>query len=137
MVEVSDDKSRLDIDLVCAWLKESYWASERPRELVEKSIAHSHCFAAFVDGRQVGFARVVTDHATFAWLCDVVVDPSARGIGVGKALVQAVVDHPDYAEIRQVVLATKDAHGLYEQFGFQMIPHGRWMAKRSAAYQIS
>ena len=89
MVEVSDDQSRLDIDLVCAWLKESYWASERPRDLVEKSIAHSHCFAAYVDGRQVGFARVVTDHATFAWLCDVVVDPGSRRQGVGKALVQA------------------------------------------------
>jgi len=137
MVEVSDDKSRLDIDLVCAWLKESYWASERPRELVEKSITHSHCFAAFIEGQQVGFARVVTDHATFAWLCDVVVDPTARGQGVGKALVEAVVEHPDYAEIRQVVLATRDAHGLYEQFGFTMLPHGRWMAKRSAAYQTS
>lgn len=136
MVEVSDDRSRIDVDLVSQWLHDSYWAAERPREVIEKSIANSHCFAAFIDGKQVGFTRVVTDHATFAWVCDVIVDPGARGQGVGKALMQAVVEHPDYREIRQVVLATKDAHGLYEQFGFSLIPHGRWMARRSAAYQI-
>ncbi|MBX3112448.1 MAG: GNAT family N-acetyltransferase [Fimbriimonadaceae bacterium] len=137
MVEVSDDRSRIDVDLVSQWLHDSYWAAERPREVIEKSIANSHCFAAFIDGKQVGFTRVVTDHATFAWVCDVIVDPGARGQGVGKALMQAVVEHPDYREIRQVVLATKDAHGLYEQFGFSLIPHGRWMARRSAAYQIN
>ena len=130
-IEISDDPGRLDVDRVHRWLSESaYWALGRPRDVVERSIAGSLNLGAYVDGELVGYARVVTDRATFAWLCDVYVDESVRGGGVGKALVGAVVGHPDLQGLKRFLLATADAHGLYAGFGFEPIAAPeRWMER--------
>jgi GNAT superfamily N-acetyltransferase len=134
VVEVTTDAARIDLEQVHAWLSVSYWAEGRSFETVVKSAQNSMNFGAFVGGRLVGYARVVTDRATFAWLCDVVVEEGARGQGVGKALVKAVAEHPDIDGIKRIILATRDAHGLYEQFGFELLPNPeRWMVKRNHA----
>ena len=96
--------------------------------MVQRSIDNSLCFGAFADGQLAGFARVVTDYATFGWLADVFVLEAYRGQGVGKALVQAVEDHPDLRAVR-LLLATKDAHGLYAQYGFEPVAPDRYMAR--------
>lgn len=113
-----------------AWLNQSYWASERSEERERRAVEGSLCFVALSSDIMVGFARVVTDRATFGWLCDVIVDPEFRGLGVGKALVQAVREHPDLSGTR-IMLATKDAQGLYSSFGFEVLSHpDEWMAVR-------
>jgi len=116
---VSTDSGLLDLDFICAALAESYWARNRPRRVVERSIENSLCFGLYETPgrRQVGFARVVTDGATVSWLCDVVVDARHRGRGLGKFLVSSVVAHPEVAAT-VCLLGTRDAHGLYERFGF-------------------
>jgi GNAT superfamily N-acetyltransferase len=116
--EISDDPARLDLEVVERLLHGTYWAERRPREVIEKSIARSLCLGVYRRGAQVGFARVVTDGATFAWICDVVIAEAHRGGGLGKQLVAAIVAHPEIAEVRQL-LATRDAHSLYEPFGFE------------------
>ncbi|MGZ0050579.1 GNAT family N-acetyltransferase [Brevibacillus gelatini] len=114
---ISDDKALLDEDKICAWLATTYWASERPCEIVRKSIQQSLCFGLHHESGQVGFARVVTDYATFSWVCDVFVDPAHRGKGLGKWLMEIVIQHPAIRHTN-MALATRDAHGLYEQYGF-------------------
>lgn len=116
--EISDDPARLDLDAVERLLHATYWAWERPHAAIEKSVANSICLGAYWRGAQVGFGRIVTDGATFAWICDIVVDEAHRGSGLGKVLVESVVLHPEIANLRQV-LATKDAHSLYERFGYE------------------
>jgi GNAT superfamily N-acetyltransferase len=132
---ISTDPARLDVDAIHAYLSgESYWARGRSRELIGRAIENSLPFGVYRDGAQVGFARVVTDYATFAWLADVYVLEPERGNGVGKALVQAVVEHPAVRDLPRVVLATVDAHGLYKQFGFEPLDRGeRFMAIESTA----
>lgn len=115
---ISTDPSRLDIDAVCDFLARSYWAQDRPRERIEESLKNSLVFGVYDGKRQVGLARLVTDYATFAWLCDVFVDEAYRGQGIGKWLVATTLGHPSLAGIRRFMLATRDAHGLYRQFGF-------------------
>jgi GNAT superfamily N-acetyltransferase len=128
---VDTDPARLDLDRVHAWLAASYWSPGVAREVVERSIRGSIPFGAYEDGVQVGFARVVTDRATFAWVADVVVAPEARGKGVGKAIMGAIVAHPELQGLRRMVLATRDAHGLYAQFGFEQLWNvERWMGRR-------
>jgi GNAT superfamily N-acetyltransferase len=117
-LEVSTDPARLDIDVIHDFLRTSYWAEGRSRVVVERSIRHSLCFGAYVGDRQVGFARVVSDRAVFAYLMDVFVIPEFRGQGVSKSLIGSVLDHPDLQGLRLFLLGTRDAHGLYEQFGF-------------------
>jgi GNAT superfamily N-acetyltransferase len=117
-IEISTDSSRLDLDAIHAYLSTSYWGAGRSRELIEKSLGNSLCFGAYDGNVQIGLARVVTDRATFAYLCDVYVLESHRGRGIGKKLMQAVVAHPDLQGLRRFHLVTRDAHGLYEQFGF-------------------
>lgn len=115
----STDRARLDIGLVHDFLsRESYWVPGIHRELVELAIANSLCFGAYEGARQLAFARVVTDCAGFAWLCDVFVVDEARGRGIGKRLVAFVMAHPGLQRIRRFMLATRDAHGLYAQHGF-------------------
>ncbi len=134
MIEICTDPERIEWQQVHAWLSSSYWAAGRPYETVVKSAQNSVNFGAFIDGRLVGYARIVTDRATFAWLCDVVVDENERGNGIGKALVKAVAEHHDLDGIKRIVLATRDAHGLYAQFGFETLPHpDRWMVKLAQA----
>jgi GNAT superfamily N-acetyltransferase len=116
---ISTDPSRLDRDLVHAFLSEqSYWARGRPRDVLERAIANSLCFGAYDEAAQVGFARVVTDRATFAWLADVFVVEEHRGRGVGRRLVDSALRHADLESVSRWVLATADAHSLYGRFGF-------------------
>lgn len=119
--EISSEQSRLDIDAIHAYLTRSYWSPDIPREIVDRAIRNSLCFGVYerVSGRQVGFTRVVTDSATFAYLCDVYVLEEHRGHGLGKAMMRAAMAHPAVAHARRVMLATRDAHGLYRQYGFQ------------------
>jgi GNAT superfamily N-acetyltransferase len=135
---ISTDPARLDVDAIYAYLSgESYWARGRSRDQIARAIQNSLPFGAYRDGAQVGFARVVTDYATFAWLADVYVLASERGNGLGKALVEAVVEHPDVRDLPRVLLATVDAHGLYEQFGFEPLRRGeRFMAIEPVAATV-
>lgn len=124
-MEISTDTGRLDVDRIHHWLSaDAYWSLGRTREVVEKAIAGSLNVGAYDDaGELVGYARVVTDHATFAWLCDVYVDPAARGAGVGTALLDAVVAQVACDRLKRVMLATHDAHGVYERYGFAPLAH--------------
>ena len=121
--EVSTDPGRIDLDYVHHYLSRlSYWAGGIPREVVARSIEHSIAFGLYApEGRQVGFARIITDRTTFAWLADVFIDPAEQGKGLGKGLVDAIMVHPDLQALRRFMLVTADAHGLYEQYGFAAI----------------
>lgn len=129
--ETSTDPDRLDVPLVHHWLStDAYWALGRSEETVRRAVDASLNFGVYTrgSGRQVGYARVVTDRATFAWLCDVYVDPSRRGSGIGTTLLRAVGDHLEPFGLRRVMLATADAHGLYEKVGFRRVTDpGKWM----------
>jgi GNAT superfamily N-acetyltransferase len=118
--EISTDPARLDIPAVHAYLTRSYWSPGIPLATVERAVRHSLCFGLYsrADGAQAGFARVVTDHATFAYLCDVFVLEAHRGRGLSKLLMRAVMAHPALTGARRAMLATRDAHGLYRQFQF-------------------
>ncbi|WP_435106674.1 GNAT family N-acetyltransferase [Arhodomonas sp. AD133] len=116
---ISTDATRMDVDLVHAVLAESYWAAGIPRDVVARSIEHSLCFGVFTDaGEQVAFARAVTDYATFAYIGDVFVVAAHQGRGLGKWLMRTVMDDPRLQGLRRMLLATRDAHGLYEPLGF-------------------
>lgn len=130
--EISDDPDRLDLDRVHRWLStDAYWAFGRPREVLDRAVAGSVNFGLYRHGRQLGFARLVTDRATFAWLCDVYVEPRARGGGLGTWLVGAVCDEVRSWGLRRIVLSTADAHGLYAKLGFTgMTEPERWMELR-------
>ena len=119
----STDKSRLDVDMIERFLSErSYWAKGRKRETIVKSIKNSLCFGVYTgDHRQVGFARVLSDFAVFAWIMDVFILEDFRGRGLGKLLMRAITEHPDLQGLERWGLGTKDAHGLYEQFGFRRL----------------
>jgi GNAT superfamily N-acetyltransferase len=120
---VSTDRDRLDIDVIQRFLARSYWAEGIPRSVVERAVRHSLCFGLYLGGAQVGFARVVTDRATFAYLADVFVLEENRGRGLSKWLMACVVGHPDLQGLRRFSLATRDAHGLYQRFGFAALSH--------------
>ncbi|MES1207055.1 MAG: GNAT family N-acetyltransferase [Pseudomonadota bacterium] len=115
---ISTDPARLDLDTIWGWLRESYWSPGVPRDTVARAIDNSIPFGIFEAQRQVGFARVVTDRATFAYLADVFIDPTARGRGLGVWLMEVISAHPDLQGLRRWMLATRDAHGLYRQYGF-------------------
>ena len=116
---ISTDKGELDLGAIQAFLAESYWARGIPLHQVEKSIQNSLCFGLYEEKKQIGFARVITDYATFGYLGDVYVLESARGLGLGKWLMECVMSHPDLQGFRRWNLATRDAHGLYGPFGFK------------------
>lgn len=129
---ISDDPARLDVDLIHRYLsQESYWAKGIPRALAVKSIAHSLPFGIYLaDGSQVGFARVITDRATFAYLADVFVLPPHRGLGLTKGLMETIGAHPDLQGLRRWLLATQDAHGLYRRYGFQPLSQPERLMER-------
>ncbi|ANB58670.1 acetyltransferase family protein [Anoxybacillus sp. B7M1] len=118
---ISTNRALIQMDRVCEFLAQSYWANQRERTTIIKSIEHSLCFSLFHGQTQIGFARVVTDGATFAYLCDVFIDEAYRGRELGKWLVECVLQHPDLLNIRRFLLVTKDAHGLYQPFGFEVL----------------
>lgn len=119
--EISFDPARQDLVAIHAFLSESYWAKGIPMEVVRRAIAGSLCVGAFDAGRQVGFARLVTDRATFAYLADVYVLPAQRGGGLARQMLEALFAHPDVQGLRRLMLATRDAHGLYERLGFRAL----------------
>lgn len=118
-VEISTDPARLDLDVIHGFLSRSYWSPGIPRRTVERAIAGSFCFGAYAEGRQIGFARVITDKATFAYVADVFVLEEHQGRGVASRIMEAIRNHPDLQRLRRWVLLTKDAHRLYEKFGFR------------------
>jgi GNAT superfamily N-acetyltransferase len=115
---VSTDRARLDLDVVHGYLKDSYWAHGIPREIQARSIKNSLCFGLYIRGRQIGFARVVSDFATYAYLGDVFLLDAFRGQGLGKWLMECILRDPRLQGLRRWSLVTRDAHGLYSQFGF-------------------
>ncbi len=122
MIKITTDPSKIDVAFVHHYLSEiSYWAKGIPLSLVEKSIQNSMCFSVLKNEKQIGFARVVTDYATFAYLADVFVDENFRGHGYSKELMAFIMSHPDLQGLRRWMLMTKDAHGLYEQFNFSKL----------------
>jgi GNAT superfamily N-acetyltransferase len=115
---ITDDKSLLDLDVIHGFLKASYWSEDIPRNLLQRAIDNSIAVGLYRAGKQVGFARVVTDRATFAYLADVFILESHRGRGLSKQLMRVVMAHPELRSLRRWHLVTRDAHGLYRQFGF-------------------
>jgi len=119
MIALSDDPARIDLNRVHNWLTGSYWTPGITRDRVAKQNAGSHCLGAYDEALgQVGFARVISDKASIAWISDVWVDEAVRGQGLGRRLVRWFLDHPDYATVRRFALVTADAHGVYEEIGF-------------------
>jgi GNAT superfamily N-acetyltransferase len=131
-LEISTDPSRINVAVVHGYLSSSYWAQGRSRAIVERSIRHSLCFGAYYSGHQIGFGRVITDFAVFAYLADIFVIPEYQGRGVGKALVRAMMEEPRLQGLQVMLLRTRDAHGLYKQFGFEPLPRPEEMMGRYA-----
>ena len=134
MIEISDDRSRLDMDLIHERLStDAYWAIGRPRALTDKAFAASVCVGAYDEGRLVGWARALTDGALFAYVADVFVLEEARGTGVGKRVVEALLAREELQGLRRILLATDDAHTLYEGFGFERLHDvEKWLQLRRA-----
>ena len=125
---ISDDPARVDLVTVHQWLStDAYWSQGVPLDIVRRALANSIVFGIYHDETQVGFARVVSDRASFAWVADVYISPDQRGHGLGKWLMECIKAHPDLQGLRRWLLATRDAHGLYEQFGFITSTSGRLM----------
>jgi GNAT superfamily N-acetyltransferase len=129
-ITISTDKRRLDVGVIHGFLASSYWSPGLPREVLDRAIENSLCFGAYEGTRQVGFTRVVTDKATFAWLCDVFVLETHRSRGIADALMEAVKAHPELQGLRRWNLSTRDAHALYRRHGFQMADAERAMEIR-------
>jgi GNAT superfamily N-acetyltransferase len=117
--EITCDTTRFDVEAIHRFLTQSYWSPGVPRAVIERAIANSLCFGLLLEGKQIGFARVITDKATFAYLADVYVLPEHRGRGLSLRLIERIVRHPDLQGLRRMLLATLDAHSLYEKFGFK------------------
>ena len=127
---LSDDATKLQVDRIHGWLASSYWSPGIERGRVERAIAGSHCLGAYENEQQVGFARMITDHATFAWLADVWVEESVRGQGLGRRMVSWFLEHPSFAGLRRIGLVTADAHGVYACLGFHpLVRADRYMER--------
>jgi N-acetylglutamate synthase-like GNAT family acetyltransferase len=128
---ISTDKHRLDLNAIQRLLATSYWAADRPIETTQRAIEHSLAFGIYHGQQQIGFARVVTDYVTFAYLADVIIDAKFRGQGLGQWLVASILAHPELQTIRRWVLLTRDAHDLYSKFGFtELHDPQRYMERR-------
>lgn len=125
---ISDDQTLIQPERVLDMLSKSYWAADRDIDTIRKSIKNSLCFGVYREGEQVGFARCVTDYATIYWLADVIIDERYRGIGLGKELVSAIHAHESIKDLSGI-LATRDAHGLYERHGFVIVDEKRYMRR--------
>ena len=127
---ISTDPARLDIDAITDMLTRAYWAQGRTRDIIARYVQHSLVFGIYHANQQIGLARIVSDYTTFAWLCDVFIHEDHRGKGLGKWLMETIHSHPDLHGVRRWILATRDAHGLYEQFGWTPLDNPeRWMIK--------
>ena len=121
--EISFDASRIDVEAAHAFLSRTYWAADIPIATLRRAIANSLCVAVFAEGKQVAFARAVSDRATFAYVADVYVLDEHRGQGLSRRMMAALLAHPDLQGLRRLMLVTRDAHGLYEKFGFTSLAH--------------
>lgn len=130
MIAVSTDKSKLDVPFVQDFLKDVYWAAGRTIEEVQATIDHSFCFGIYHDGKQIGFARVITDYVVFAYLMDVFIAPEHRGKGYSSLLIKAMMEEPQLQQVKIWRLATSDAHFLYEKFGFTALAHPEKMMEK-------
>ena len=127
---ISTDHARLDLDAIAGMLSRAYWATRRTPETIVRSFEHSLVFGLYDGSRQIGLARVVSDYTTFAWLCDVFIHEDYRGQGLGKWLIETVTRHPDLQGLKRFMLVTRDAHGLYAQFGWRPLGSPeRWMER--------
>ena len=137
-IVISTDKNLLNIDYIHGFLTTSYWSKGISKNIVEKSIEGSICFGVYINHSQIGFARVISDQATFAYLADVFIDETKRGLGYSKTLMNYIIEYPELQGLRRFVLATKDAHGLYSEFGFSELKNpNRWMEIHKAnVYQL-
>jgi len=125
---ISTEKEKLDIDLIHSFLTRSYWAEGISKEIIGRSVEGALCFGVFENEKQVGFARMITDRATFAYLADVFIIEEYRGRGLSKWLMEVIMSHPDLQRLRRMMLATRDAHELYKKFGFTPLNNvDRWM----------
>jgi GNAT superfamily N-acetyltransferase len=118
---VTDDRAQIDFDQAYRWLRDTYWGATMEQETFDRAVANCFCVAALVDGTQKGFARAITDYATFAWVSDVVVAPDARGRGIGRAMVGHLLAHPQLQGLRRWNLNTRDAQGVYAPLGFSIV----------------
>ncbi|CAM3338031.1 N-acetyltransferase domain-containing protein [Flavobacterium longum] len=130
MIEVSTDKSKLDVPFIQHFLKDIYWAAGRTMEEVQTTIDASFCFGIYLHGQQIGFARVVTDYVVFAYLMDVFITPQERGKGYSSLLIKAMMEEPQLQQVKIWRLATSDAHFLYEKFGFKALAHPEKMMEK-------
>lgn len=127
---ITTAQEKLDVEFIHAFLTRSYWAEGIPRDVIKRSIEGALCFGVFENNRQIGFARMITDKATFAYLADVFIIEEYRGRGLSKWLMEVIMSHPSLQGLRRMMLATRDAHGLYEKFGFTALQNvDRWMQK--------
>jgi N-acetylglutamate synthase-like GNAT family acetyltransferase len=128
---VSTDSSKLDLKVIHGYLSRSYWAEEIPFETVKRSVEHSLCFGVYSAGKQIGFARVISDYTTFAYLADVFILEEERGKGLSKFLMECILKHKELQGLRNFSLMTQDAHSLYARYGFKNIPKPEnFMAKK-------
>jgi GNAT superfamily N-acetyltransferase len=129
---ISTDQSKLDVPMIVDFLlNTSYWAKDRNKVMIEKSIVNSLSFGVYdATDKQVGFGRVVTDYAVYAWIMDVFILEECRGKGLGKLLMSAIVDHEELQSLKRLGLATRDAHKLYEQFGFTGLEHPEYVMQK-------
>lgn len=127
---ISTDPAKLDVDAIHEFLKTAYWCSDVPIQIVTKALANSLCFGLYHQGKQVGLSRVVTDYATYAYLCDVYVLEAHRGQGLGHWMVECIMTHPELQNLRRFTLATRDAHGIYAAFGFTALKAPERMMER-------
>jgi GNAT superfamily N-acetyltransferase len=130
MIEISTDKNRLDVPFIQDFLKDIYWAAGRTIPEVQKTIDASFCFGIYLDKKQIGFARVVTDYVVFAYLMDVFITPEHRGKSYSSMLIQAMMDEPQLQQVKIWRLATSDAHFLYQKFGFTALAHPQKMMEK-------
>ena len=127
---ISTDPARLDLDAITDMLSRAYWAQGRTRAMITRYVEHSLVFGVYDGEKQIGLARIVSDYTTFAWLCDVFIHEDYRGRGLGKWLMETILSHPELQGLRRFLLATRDAHGLYVQYGFTPLTSPeRWMEK--------
>lgn len=134
---ISTNKAKLNLSLIHNYLANtSYWAEGRPLEVVKKSIQNSLCFGVYQVDQQIGFARVITDYATFAWMCDLFILHEFKGRGLGKWLLESIIRHPDLQGLRRIMLATRDAHSLYSSYGgFASLAQPDWIMERVSQNQ--
>jgi GNAT superfamily N-acetyltransferase len=130
MIEISKDKSKLDVPFIQKFLKDIYWAAGRTMEEVQKTIDASVCFGIYLNGKQIGFARVITDYIVFAYLMDVFISEEFRGNGYSSLLIEKMMNDPELQKVKIWRLATTDAHFLYEKFGFTALAHPQKMMEK-------